>query len=155
MTVKMTSVAKNMIGEIYSTANNGDQSERLRFVVLEYINGQIDVTVVFRQTELDGKDVFTFFQSLLEPKRARFILYDCHFQTKDSRRRKELVLVTWIPQSAASDQLSACIILRKPFHRLLPGIKLELQLKEPVSRNYFGQQLGKDVIRVEEKDISS
>lgn len=91
----MTSVAKNMIGEIYCRDNDGDPSERLRFVVLGYINGQIDVTVVFRQTELDGKDVFTFFQSLLDPKRARFILYDCHFQTADSSRRQELLLVTW------------------------------------------------------------
>uniref|UniRef100_A0A3P9H9D7 ADF-H domain-containing protein n=1 Tax=Oryzias latipes TaxID=8090 RepID=A0A3P9H9D7_ORYLA len=148
----MTSVAKNMIGEIYSTANNGDQSERLRFVVLEYINGQIDVTVVFRQTELDGKDVFTFFQSLLEPKRARFILYDCHFQTKDSRRRKELILVTWWPDpfhARLMHQITSSPLVS------LTGIKLELQLKEPVSRNHFGQQLRNDVIRVEEKDIST
>ncbi|RVE56490.1 hypothetical protein OJAV_G00221710 [Oryzias javanicus] len=154
MAVKMTSVAKNMILEIYCPDGGGDPGERLRFVVLEYINGQIDVAVVFRQTELDGSDVFTFFQGLLDPKRARFILYDCHFQTADSSRRQELLLVTWIPKSAPSEELSACMILRKPFHQMLPGLRLEFQLKEPVSRNYFGQQLGKDVIRVEDKDIS-
>lgn len=58
------------------------------FIVLDQYFTQADL-------EKEGKDVFEVFKSKLTPKQCRYIVYDCHFGTKESSTKEELTFVTW------------------------------------------------------------
>lgn len=62
----------------------------------------IDETVIrldkfFTQVDLDkdGKDVFEAFKEQLTPMQCKYILYDCHFATRESSTKEDLVFVMW------------------------------------------------------------
>lgn len=77
--------------------NDADQKERLRLVIMEISGGYIDVEEgkIFREKDLENMDVFKVFLSHLDPKQCRYMLYDCHFETKESSKKEELVFVMW------------------------------------------------------------
>lgn len=91
----------DQVKEIYKNMkvvkSDADEKERLRLVVFEIKGGYIEVEEgkIFRQKDLEEKDVFKFFLSQLDPKQCRYMLYDCHFETKESSRKEELVFVMW------------------------------------------------------------
>lgn len=73
---------------------NADQ--RVRLATFAFKDKWIDVDEVHMQKDLDEKklDGFEFFMSLLNPNKCHYILYDCHFTTKESSK-EELVFVMW------------------------------------------------------------
>lgn len=70
---------------------------RVRVATFDFKNEFIDVGDVITQADLDMKqmDGFEYFKSLLCPGECRYILYDCHFATKESSTKEELVFVMW------------------------------------------------------------
>lgn len=70
---------------------------RVRVATFDFINDCIDVGETTTQADLDAKnmDGFEYFMSLLSPGKCRYILYDCHFATKESSTKEELVFVMW------------------------------------------------------------
>lgn len=69
----------------------------MRVATFKFSEGAIDVGDKTTQADLDAKqmDGFEYFMSLLSPKECRYILYDCHFATKESSTKEELVFVMW------------------------------------------------------------
>lgn len=76
-------------------AKNADQ--RVRLATFAFKGKCIDVEEVHTQKDLDEKnlDGFEYFMSLLTPGKCHYILYDCHFKTKESPTKEELVFVMW------------------------------------------------------------
>lgn len=76
-------------------SKNADQ--RVRLATFAFKGKSIDVDQVHKQIDLDKKllDGFQYFLSLLTPGRCHYILYDCHFATKESSNKEELVFVMW------------------------------------------------------------
>lgn len=76
-------------------AKNADQ--RVRLATFAFKGKWIDVEEVHRQKDLDDKqlDGFEYFMTLLTPAKCHYILYDCHFATKESSNKEELVFVMW------------------------------------------------------------
>lgn len=76
-------------------ANNTD--ERVRLATFSFQEDGIDVENTYTQKELDDKnmDGFDFFMTMLTAAKCQYILYDCHFSTKESSNKEELVFVMW------------------------------------------------------------
>lgn len=70
--------------------------DRIRLATFEFSNDCIEVDKVYTQKDFnDDKDVFETFMELLSPKKCRYIVYDCHFATKETSTKEELVYVMW------------------------------------------------------------
>lgn len=96
--VKVTDAVKDLINEMKVVKNDADQNERVRLVIfrIDDSEGAIVVDKIYRQKDLaDVDDVFKFFIGLLDSKVCRYLMYDCHFETKESSRKEELVAVMW------------------------------------------------------------
>lgn len=86
---------KELFSQMKVVKNDADQMERIRLVVLSICGEFIDVEKIYREKDLKDKDVFKVYMSELKPKTCRYILYDCHFETKESSKKEELVFVLW------------------------------------------------------------
>lgn len=76
-------------------SKNADQ--RVRLATFDFKGKCIDVDEVHTQGDLDKekKDGFEYFKSLLSSVKCRYIVYDCHFATKEQSTKEELVFVMW------------------------------------------------------------
>lgn len=84
--------------EFYSEMKLAKNSDtRVRVATFDFKGKCIDVGEMTTQADLDAKqvDAFEYFMSLLSPEKCRYILYDCHFATKESSTKEELVFVMW------------------------------------------------------------
>ncbi|KAM4591749.1 non-muscle cofilin 1-like [Odontesthes bonariensis] len=152
---------KDIITEMKVVKNDADQMERIRLVVFEIKDGAIVIEEgkVFREKDLaDKEDIFKFFLSLLDPQTCRYMLYDCHFETKESSRKEELVFVMWAPESSPIKAKMQYASSKDSIKKVLSGIKHELQmndLSDYGNRDNFAERMGKGVIRVEGHPVSS
>lgn len=74
-----------------------NEEARVRIATFVFKEEFIIVGETTTQAQLDEKkmDGFEYFKSLLSPGKCRYILYDCHFATKESSTKEELVFVMW------------------------------------------------------------
>ncbi|CAG6017563.1 unnamed protein product, partial [Menidia menidia] len=157
--VKVCDEVKDIITEMKVVKSDADQSERIRLVVFEIKDGHIVIEEgkIFREKDLADKDIFKFFLSLLDPDTCRYLLYDCHFETKESSRKEELVFVMWAPESAPIKAKMQYASSKDSLKKVLTGIKHELQmndLSDYGNRDNFGERMGKGVIKVEGHPVS-
>lgn len=76
--------------------SDADSNERIRIVVFEISEGFIKIEKIYRQKDFKPEDdLYKFFLSLLDKEQCRYLLYDCHFETKESSKKEELVFVMW------------------------------------------------------------
>lgn len=93
--VKVADKVKAIYNEMKVVKNDADQRKRIRLVVFHITGGYIDIEHIYREEDLDGKDVYQFFLSLLKPDECRYLLYDCHYSTNETGIKEELVFVMW------------------------------------------------------------
>lgn len=86
---------KALFNKMKVVKHEDDQKERIRMLVCQINDKFIEVEKVYREKEMEGKDVFKVFQELLVSEKCRYILYDCHFESKESSKKEELVFVLW------------------------------------------------------------
>ncbi|MEQ2250744.1 hypothetical protein ILYODFUR_003965 [Ilyodon furcidens] len=99
--VQVDDQVKDIINNMKVVKSDADANERIRLVILEIKDGYIKVENIYREKDLSGEDdIFKFFLSLLNKEKCRYLLYDCHFETKESSRKEELVFVMWAPETA-------------------------------------------------------
>ncbi|XP_039994541.1 non-muscle cofilin 1-like [Xiphias gladius] len=153
--VQVSDKVKDIYNEMKVVKSDADQSERIRLVVFEINNGYIEVEKgkIFREKDLEEvEDVFKFFLSLLDPHQCRYMLYDCHFETKESSRKEELVFVMWAPEEATIKEKMNYASSKESIRKVLTGIKHELQMNDFADygdRDHFAEKVGKGVIKVE------
>ncbi|XP_004077510.1 cofilin-2 [Oryzias latipes] len=148
---------KTIMDEMKVVKADSDQNERIRLVVLEIKDGFIVIEKVLREKDLANQDVFKQFLSLLEPSRCCYILYDCHFETKESSRKEELVFVMWAPETGHIKEKMRYASSKDSLKKILTGIKHELQmndLSDYGTRQSFGERMGKGVVRLEGVDLA-
>lgn len=70
---------------------------RVRLATFKIEEGFIKLDKSVTQLDLDkkGQDGFDAFQNELSECHCRYIVYDCHFATKDSPLKEELVFAMW------------------------------------------------------------
>ncbi|KAM7408967.1 hypothetical protein PAMA_002609 [Pampus argenteus] len=153
--VQVADKVKDIYKEMKVVKNDADQKERLRLVIMEINNGYIDVEEgkCFREKDLETTDdIYKFFLSNMDPKQCRYMLYDCHFETKESSKKEELVFVMWAPDSAAIKDKMNYASSKDSLKKILTGIKHELQindLSDYCDRDCFAERMGKDVTVLE------
>lgn len=87
---------KDLYNEMKLVKNEDDENERLRVAIFEISDGFIKIGRAIRQKELeDVEDVFKFTMNLLGNDVCRYMLYDCHFETKEAIKKEELVFMMW------------------------------------------------------------
>ncbi|GAA6213966.1 cofilin-1-like [Lates japonicus] len=152
---------KDLYNEMKVVKNDADQNERIRLVVFHISNNFIDVEEgkIFREKDLEGvDDVYKFFIGLLKDKQCRYMLYDCHFETKESSRKEELVFVMWAPDSASIKEKMNYASSKGALQKVLTGIKHQLQvndLSDCHPRDVFAEKMGKGIISVEGHGLHS
>lgn len=93
--MKVSENVKTIINEMRVVKNYADINERLRLVVFEIAEGFIEIEKTFREKDFSpDDDVFLFFMGLLDIKQCRYLLYDCHYSTKETKK-EEMVFVMW------------------------------------------------------------
>ncbi|XP_035519970.1 non-muscle cofilin 1-like [Morone saxatilis] len=150
--VKVADRVKGLYNDMKLVKNDADQNERIRIVVFGFIDDNIDVEEKYLEKDLEGKDVFKFYQSLLEPKKCRYILYDCHFETKEASVKEELVFALWCPDSARIKEKMNYASSKEALKKAMPGLKHDLQLNDFAdcsTRDIFADKLGKNIVKLE------
>lgn len=93
--VQVADEVKQIFNVMKVVKNDDDEKERIRIVQL-WIDGEIKVENIYREKDLEGVDnVFKFIKDLMRPDQSRYFLYDCHFDTKESGRKEELIFMMW------------------------------------------------------------
>uniref|UniRef100_A0A8C3ACK8 Cofilin 1 (non-muscle), like n=1 Tax=Cyclopterus lumpus TaxID=8103 RepID=A0A8C3ACK8_CYCLU len=129
------------------------EQDRIRLVIF-HIDGDIKVKKLFLQKDLEGKgDIFKYLQSLLVSTECSYILYDCHFETKESSRKEELVYMMWAPETAQIKSRMNYASSNSAMELTLissTGVKHKLQINDmtDIDRLEFTKRLG-DVIKLE------
>ena len=95
--MKCTDQVKDVCDEMRLVKSDADHQKRIRLVVFNIKDSCIDVTKCVCEEELTqmGKDGFSYFQEMMADGECCYILYDCHFDTKECRNKQELVFLTW------------------------------------------------------------
>ncbi|XP_061600733.1 cofilin-2-like [Cololabis saira] len=157
--VKVCDEVKDIVNEMKVVKSDADSNERIRLVVFVIDDGKIKIEKIHREKDLaDVEDVYKFFLSLLNPETCRYMLYDCHFETKESSRKEELVFVMWAPESAPIKAKMQYASSKDSLKKILTGIKHELQmndLSDYGNRDNFAERMGKGVIKVEGHAVTS
>ncbi|XP_028279074.1 non-muscle cofilin 1-like [Parambassis ranga] len=157
--VQVSDEVKDIINEMRVVKADSDQKERIRLVAFQIADGFIQVKEIFREKDLSGvDDVFKFFLSKLKAEQCCYLLYDCHFETKESGRKEELVFVLWGPENAPIKQKMVYASSKDALKKVLSGIKHELQmndLSDYGTRENFAERVGKGVIKVEGHSCNS
>ncbi|XP_005795167.1 cofilin-2 [Xiphophorus maculatus] len=155
--VQVDDQVKDIISDMKVVKSDADANERIRLVVLEIKEGYIKVESIFREKDLSGEDdIFKFFLSQLDKDKCRYMLYDCHFETKESSRKEELVFVMWAPETAPIKSKMQYASSKDSLKKVLTGIKHELQmndLSDYGTRDQFAAKISKNVIKVEGHDV--
>ena len=151
--VKVADGVKELFSQMKVVKNDADQMERIRLVVLSICGEFIDVEKIYREKDLKDKDVFKVYMSELKPKTCRYILYDCHFETKESSKKEELVFVLWCPDESNIKEKMCYASSKDALKAILKsGVKHDLQindLSDCGDRDSFGKKLGPTLIKVE------
>ncbi|XP_070697299.1 non-muscle cofilin 1-like [Pempheris klunzingeri] len=154
---KVADGVKELLDQMKVVKNDDNQKERIRFVVLYFKNGFIDVENVYREQDLEGEDVFKFFVSLLKPKQCRYVMYDCHFETTETSKKEELVFVLWAPDDSSIKDKLHCASSKGALKDVIKGAKHDLQINdfgECSSRMSFAEKLGKNIIKIEGASVT-
>ncbi|XP_069001095.1 non-muscle cofilin 1-like [Embiotoca jacksoni] len=130
--VKVCDHVKELYDAMKVVKNDADQKERIRLVVFEICNGEIAAAPgkTFREKDLEGKDVYEVFVQQMDPKKPCYMLYDCHFETKECCKKEELVFVMWAPDTASIKEKMQYASSKDCLKKILTGIKHELQLND-------------------------
>nr|XP_046258360.1 non-muscle cofilin 1-like [Scatophagus argus] len=151
--VKVADRVKDIYNEMKVVKSDADNNERMRVVVLAIIDNCIDVEKIFLEKDLAGQDIFKFFKGLLEPDKCRYILYDCHFETKESSKKEELVFTTWCPESGRiKDKMSYASSKEALMKVLQGGVKHNLQMNDISDcgdRDCFAAKLSQGILCLE------
>ncbi|KAM4600155.1 cofilin-2-like [Fundulus diaphanus] len=150
--VQVDDQVKDIINDMKVVKSDANASERIRLVVLEIKDGYIKVEHIYKEKDLTGEDVFKFFINLMDKEKCRYLLYDCHFETKESSKKEELVFVMWAPETSPIKSKMQYASSKDSIKKVLTGIKHELQmndLSDYGTRDQFAEKICKNVIKVE------
>ncbi|XP_070834099.1 non-muscle cofilin 1-like [Chaetodon trifascialis] len=148
--VQVSDEVKDLITDI--KLQRSEPMQHIRVAAFKIKDGFILKDEVVRQADLVGDDAFLAFKGLLDPKRCRYILYDCHFDTKESSNKKELVFVLWCPETGCVKDKMAFASSKDALKKCMTGIKHNLQMNEPSDcgdRHAFAGLVAKDITSLE------
>nr|XP_020453868.1 destrin-like [Monopterus albus] len=149
--VKVADQVKEIYNEMKVVKNDAVQEERIRFVLFDIKDGYICVKEIYREKDLSGvDDVFKFVMNLMDPKKCCYWLYDCHFETCESKK-EELVFALWAPESANIKCKMQFASSKDSIKKTMLGIKHEMQINDAAdfNREDFAHRLGKTVTKLE------
>ncbi|KAM9847354.1 non-muscle cofilin 1-like [Aulostomus maculatus] len=157
---KVSDRVKDLYNSMKVVKSDADPKERLRLVVFHIKDGIIDATddKIFRQKDLGKEDVFKFMTNLLEPKSCCYLLYDCHYETKECGKKEELVYIMWAPDIAKVKDKMNYASSESAIKKVFTGVKHELQVNDIAdcgTRPAFADQLGKNVLTLEGRSLCS
>ncbi|XP_073337962.1 non-muscle cofilin 1-like [Pagrus major] len=150
--VKCTEQVKEICKNIRVVKNDADQQKRIRMVVFQIKDNCIDVTKCICEEELSGKDCFSSFQDTMAEGECCYILYDCHFDTKECKNKEELVFLTWCSENASIKDKMCYAASKDALKKCVGSIKHNLELTEKAdcaNRKMFAELLGKSITTVE------
>uniref|UniRef100_A0A1A7WJN5 Cofilin 1 (Non-muscle), like n=1 Tax=Iconisemion striatum TaxID=60296 RepID=A0A1A7WJN5_9TELE len=150
--VQVCDDVKEIIKDMKVVKNDADANDRIRLVLLEIKDGKIVIERTYRQKDLSAEpDIYKFFLKQLENEKCRYLLYDCHFETKESKK-EELVFIMWAPDTAPIKAKMQIASSKDALKKILTGIKHEIQmndLSDYGTREGFADKMGKCVQSVE------
>ncbi|XP_030603937.1 non-muscle cofilin 1-like [Archocentrus centrarchus] len=159
--VQVTDEVKDIINNMKVVKTDADLNERIRLVIfrIDDSEGAIVVDKVYRQKDLaDVPDVFKFFVGLLDSKTCRYLMYDCHFETKESSKKEELVAVMWAPDTAPIKEKMKYASSKDSLKKNQTGVKHMLEmndLSDYGTRESFAERMAKGVIKLEGHSVNA
>ncbi|XP_056291625.1 non-muscle cofilin 1-like [Pseudoliparis swirei] len=153
--IQVADEVKEIFNKMKVVKSDTADKDRIRLVTFT-IAGNIVVEKCFLQSDLeDDCDVFKFLQTtLLTKTECRYILYDCHFETKESSRKEELVYMMWAPDTAQVKLRMNYAASNSAMERIVDGVKHKLQINDLtyIDRLDFTKRLG-NVHKLEGHDV--
>ncbi|KAK2824123.1 hypothetical protein Q5P01_021298 [Channa striata] len=150
--VKVADEVKELYNSMKVVKADDDHKERLRIVEFAISDGYIVPSKTFREKDLEGKDTFAFFRGLLKGDQCSYMLYDCHYATKESGTKQDLVFVMWAPETAPIKLKMQYAASKDSIKKICGGLKHELQINDPAdysTRDSFAEKLGRGVTHIE------
>ncbi|XP_068424271.1 non-muscle cofilin 1-like [Clinocottus analis] len=145
--VRVSDDVKLLFNKMKVVKSSDAEEDRIRLVIL-HIEDEIKVEKCYVQKDLEGKgDVFKFLQSLLLKDECRYILYDCHFETKESSKKEELVYIMWAPATAKIKSKMQYASSKTAIDSVVQGVKHKLQINDlsDIDRVEFAEKLGNPI----------
>lgn len=131
--------------------SDADARDRIRIVTFKVDDKFINVDQIYQEKDLaDKPNIYTFFTSLMRDMECIYILYDCHYETKETKK-EDLVFVMWA-HDKASIKLRMKYASSKLYLKKVLDAKHEMELHdaEEYSPSNFAEQLGKNIISLEQ-----
>ncbi|XP_010790326.1 cofilin-2-like isoform X1 [Notothenia coriiceps] len=149
--VQVADEVKQIFNVMKVVKNDDDEKERIRIVQL-WIDGEIKVENIYREKDLEGVDnVFKFIKDLMRPDQSRYFLYDCHFDTKESGRKEELIFMMWAPDNGPMKSRMQYASSKSAMCRVVQGVKhiFEMHDVEDMEPGSFAERLKHNVLKME------
>uniref|UniRef100_G3NLQ5 Cofilin 1 (non-muscle), like n=3 Tax=Gasterosteus aculeatus TaxID=69293 RepID=G3NLQ5_GASAC len=153
--VKVCDDVKNIITKMKVVKSDDAEEDRIRLLILVIDTGEIKIEKCLLQKDVEGEaDVFKLVVSLMKPEKCCYLLYDCHFETKESSRKEELVFMLWASDTAKIGEKMIYASSKSSLNNLLDGVKHRLQINDiaDMDRADFAKRLG-NVVKLEGNSV--
>ncbi|XP_059215436.1 cofilin-1-B-like [Centropristis striata] len=151
--VEVEDQVKDLFNEMKVHKNNDDDQKRPRVVVFDIDDGKIRVKEILRQEDLKGddEDVFKVLKTRCGEKCCCYVLYDCHYELKETGKREDLIFFSWTPSNAGIRQNMVYASSREALKKIFTGVKHFLELHETceLSADHLASEMGKDICSME------
>ncbi|XP_019943248.2 non-muscle cofilin 1-like [Paralichthys olivaceus] len=155
--VKISDQVTDVYNEMRLVKNDSNSMERIRLVVFEIKDDQIQPSKIFREKDvLEKKNVYKLFLEQMDSEHCCYLLYDCHYETKDSPK-EELVFVMWTPDTSTCKEKMLYASSKRYIKAVVAGIKHELEINDrsDAEMEDFASSLGKNVLGIEGNTFGS
>ncbi|XP_030011343.1 non-muscle cofilin 1-like [Sphaeramia orbicularis] len=150
--VAVSDEVKDLFNEMKVQKSGDDQRERLRIVTFVIDGDFVQAEEKYRQKDVEDKDdIYKFFLSVLKEKSCRYVLYDCHFETKESKK-EELVFGMWNPDHATVKDRLLYSSTKTAVGKAFSGVKHNIAINgyaEIEDKDSFADKLGKNIVSLE------
>lgn len=155
--IKVADHVKEIIDDMRVNRSKDDALKRIRIVTLD-ICEEIVVKDIFKEEDLvDKGNVYEFLQNLMKCDDCKYIVYDCHYETKVSKK-EDLVFIMWSSDNAKT-KLKMSYASSKRCLQKLVGAKHEFEFHdmEEITPKAFAESIIKvakaDVLCLEGLDV--
>ncbi|KAJ0005045.1 hypothetical protein NQD34_011259 [Periophthalmus magnuspinnatus] len=155
--VKVADGVKEMLLSMKLNRSSDDANERIRVVELGLNDANTEIEVKQVIMEKDVKtlgNVFKFVQCLMGEKECRYIVYDCHYETPQTKK-EDLIFIMWSCDHASPKSRMVYSSSKSAVKKIMDfKFELELHGKDETTPQSFCGKMGKEkVLKLEGLDV--
>ncbi|KAJ0066742.1 hypothetical protein NL108_002334 [Boleophthalmus pectinirostris] len=156
--VKVADGVKDVLTTMKLNRNADDASDRIRVVELGLNDAKTEIEVKQVVMEKDFQrlgNVFKYIQSLMGEKECKYIIYDCHYETPQTKK-EDLIFIMWICDCASPKHRMVYSSSKSALKTILDvKYQFEMHGRDEITCSSFCSKIKDKIVRLEGEDVDA